>query len=233
MVTQAVILAGGMGTRLRPLTYEVPKSMIDLGGEPFLSRLIRWLRGQGISRVLLCIGYMGALIEEHFGDGSALGVKIEYSREQVPMGTGGALALASPLMDESAVVLYGDSFIPIKLDAPEVLFSSSNRLGLITVCDNHLRIAKNNVRMEPDGRITRYDKTGCAQGLNGVEAGVTFLRKSALSLLPPGRASMEEALFPKLINTGQLIGYLTPERFWDIGTPEGLEEARRHLCDAH
>ncbi|MEW5936205.1 MAG: sugar phosphate nucleotidyltransferase [Candidatus Thermoplasmatota archaeon] len=233
MVTQAVILAGGLGTRLRPITYRLPKSMVDIGGEPFLSHLVRWLGSQGIERVLLCIGYLGEVIERYFGDGAPFGVRIEYAKEQEPMGTGGALKLASPFLHESFVVLYGDSFVPIRIGSPASFFSARDCLGMITVYENRPKIAENNVRLEPDGRITCYDKTSSASNLNGVEAGVTFLRREALNHLPPGRSSMEQHLFPQLIRMGQLIGYPTPERFWDIGTPEGLEAARRHLCDAH
>src|SRR6185295_9255567 len=130
---QAVILAGGLGTRLRPLTTQVPKPMVPVAGAPYLEHQLRLLAGQSLSDIVVLTGYLGEQIEEYFGDGRQLALRIRYSRESQPLGTGGALREARPLLDESFLVIYGDSYLPIKYSGLGRRLAMTAASGVIAV----------------------------------------------------------------------------------------------------
>ncbi|MFH0815623.1 MAG: nucleotidyltransferase family protein [Methanobacteriota archaeon] len=230
-INQVVILAGGLGTRLKPITQVMPKPMVEVGGSPFLEVLVERLKRRGFDDFIMLVGHLGDQIIRHFADGSEFGVKIRYSVEKELLGTGGALKQAEPLLAERFMVVYGDSYLPLDYSEPMLAFESSGKAGLITVYSNHPRIARNNVEVGGDGIVKLYEKSAETQAMNGVEAGVFFLERQTLNCLEPGKFSLEQALFPKLIKRGELMGFMTSVRFWDIGTPDGLEAARRTLHD--
>lgn len=230
-VEQAVILCGGLGTRLRPLTYDIPKSMVPIKDRPFLEYLVEHLKEQGIERLLFCTGNLHEHIESHFKDGGEFDVEIEYSIEEEPLGTGGALLNASRLLDELFIVSYGDSLLPIDLSPLEDIFFSRTALAVISVYDNHDKITANNVQLTDDGLVLAYDKKMSTPAMNGVEAGVSLLNKTVLELAVDRTFSLETDIFPKLINRGRLFGLLTSQRFYDIGTPGGLEFGKVMLDD--
>ena len=231
MVKQAVILCGGLGTRLHPLTYDIPKSMIPFGDRPFLEMLVEYFKAHGIEKFVFCTGHLHEHIEKHFGDGSQFGVEITYSVELEPLGTGGALLNARHLLDEQFYFAFGDSYLSLELRHLARIQEESKAQGVITVYMNNDNIAPNNVRMMPDGRVMNYIKKNPPASMNGLEAGLSLFSKSILDHAPGRIFSLEEAIFPKLINTGHLFGLLTSKRFYDIGTPEGLELARREIND--
>lgn len=224
---QAVILAGGLGTRLWPLTREVPKPMVPVAGVPYLEHQMRILKEQSITDIVLLTGYLGDQIEAYFGSGSILGLDIRYSREQVPIGTGGALREAAGLLAETFLVIYGDSYLPIQYRAALETLESSPAHGLLVVYDNRLGDTSvgNNVALDEDGYVLRYDKSSPDRsGLHFVEAGVLAFRRSVVDLIPPaGKVSLEEEIYPALIARRELISYCTGERFYDIGTPDRLK----------
>lgn len=233
---QAVILAGGLGTRLWPITEEIPKPMAPVAGAPYLEHQLRLLKRQQITDILLLIGHLGKQIENYFGDGGRLGLSIRYSREISPLGTGGALRQAGPLLAEQFLVIYGDSLLPI--DYVEVFraLERSPAGGLVVVYDNSLAdtSVRNNIALDDDGFVVRYDKE--AQGgsqLAYVEAGVLAFRRSILELIPAGVVSLEKEIYPKLIARRQLTAYRTRQRFYDIGTPERLRSIEAFLLDDH
>lgn len=230
-VDQIAILCGGLGTRLRPLTYDIPKSMVPIGGRPFLELQIRFYAKQGISRFVLCSGNLHEQIVGHFGDGSELGVEIVHSVEPEPLGTGGALLNAVEHLDDVFFMCYGDSLLPIRLAPMREIMLSNDALGVITVYDNQENIARNNVQLAADGKVLAYDKTDATEQMNGVEAGVSLLHRAVLELVREPEFSLEMDIFPKLINKGGLFGLPTSQRFYDIGTEEGLELGRRILDD--
>jgi NDP-sugar pyrophosphorylase family protein len=230
-IEQAVILCGGLGTRLRPLTHEIPKSMVPIKDRPFLAHLVDHFKKQGIGRFLFCTGHLQEQIEAHFGNGSSFDVEIIYSAEEEPLGTGGALLKANRLLDDLFYVSYGDSLLPIDLAPIIELYSAQPALGVITVYDNHENIAANNVQLDADGLVLAYDKQESTADMNGVEAGISLLSKTILELAIDRKFSMEMDIFPKLINRGRLFGLLTPQRFFDIGTAEGLELGKVMIDD--
>jgi NDP-sugar pyrophosphorylase family protein len=237
---QAVILAGGLGTRLGPITKHTPKSMVLVSGVPYLELQLRLLREQSITDIVILTGYLGDQIEEYFSDGGKLGLSIRYSREQSALGTGGALRKAQSLLAEEFLVLYGDSYLPIDYRAVYMRLKASACSGIVVVYDNRLgdTSVESNIELNAENRVIRYDKRNPGgDHLSYVEAGVLAFRASVLNLIPAGRAvSLENEIFPQLITEGKLIGYITSQRFYDIGTPDrlkALEQLFANDCHTH
>ena len=221
---QAVILAGGLGTRLGPLTRTVPKPMVAVAGRPYLEHQLRELARQAITDVILLTGYLGEQIEEYFGDGGRWNLGLRYRREDTPQGTGGALRDAADLLAESFLLIYGDSYLPIDYTAVLRRLDESGADGVAVVYDNHEdTTVRNNVAVSPDGLVTKYAKGSDDPDLRYVEAGVLAFRRDVVGLLPPaGPASLEADLYPRLVAEGRLAAFVTGQRFYDIGTPERL-----------
>ena len=228
---QAVILAGGLGTRLRPVTATVPKPMVPVAGVPYLEHQLRLLAKQDIRDVLLLTGYLGEQIEEYFGNGSSLSLRIDYSREPHPLGTGGALRHARAKLHDSFLIIYGDSYLPIEYGEAFATLISSGAAGLVVAYDNSREdtSVKNNIDVDDEFFVNRYQKDS-PDKLSYVEAGVLALRRGVVDLVPEGRAvSLEQEIFPQLIASRSLIAFITTRRFYDIGTPERLEAIERLL----
>lgn len=229
---QAVILAGGLGTRLGSLTRKIPKPMMPVAGAPFLEHQLRLLARQSFRDVLLLTGYLGEQIESYFGSGRGLGLRLTYVREAHPLGTGGALRQARAAIAESFLLLYGDSLLPMDYHAAGRRLKDSAALGLIVVyrdADGETAVSPN-VALSRDGLVARYDKTAHDPDLEYVEAGVSCFRREALDLLPrEGAASFEQCVFPRLIEQRKLAGMPAAQRFYDIGTPERLRAIEEYL----
>lgn len=229
---QVAILAGGMGIRLRPITEEIPKPMVEVDGKPFLFHQLNYLKKQGYRDFVILTGYLGHKIEEYFGDGlPSLDLKIKYSKEDKLLGTGGSLKKAEPILDEKFFVIYGDSFLPLDYKMAEKAFIEKNKLGMIVVYDNSLNTdVKNNVAVDENLMVTEYDKDNPMPYFKYVEAGVLIFRKEILKLVKPDEAvSLEKTIYPELIKRKELAAYPTRTRFYDIGTPDRLKEFRKVL----
>ena len=224
---QAVILAGGLGTRLWPVTKEVPKPMVPVAGVPYLEHQLRLLRDQSITDIVLLTGYLGDQIEEYFGTGRSMGLTLRYSREESPLGTGGALRQAADLLADKFLVIYGDSYLPMQYRTALDALGNSRARGLLVVYDNRLEDTwvKSNVALDDDCNVVRYAKdSGDRNKLDYVEAGVSAFRRSVLDLIRGvGKVSLEEEVFPELIARRELIALPTKQRFYDIGTPGRLK----------
>lgn len=230
-IEQAVILCGGLGTRLKGHIGDIPKSMVPIGERPFLEILVSYFKHHGITKFLFCAGHLHEIIQEHFGDGSDLGVKIEYSIEDGPLGTGGALKKANDLLDDVFFLTFGDSMLPIDLALLENGFFEKKGLGFVTVYDNNMWIADKNIIIDDHGQILLYSKLTSLPEMSGVEAGLSVFNKKVLDYSEKDNYSLEMEVFPKLINRGLLFGLKTSQRFYDIGTPDRLEIARSVLND--
>jgi len=221
---QAVILAGGLGTRLRPITEEIPKAMTPVHGKPFLEHQLNLLKRHGISDIVLCVGYLGERIKEYFGDGRKLGVKIRYSEETGGLlGTAGAIKNAQDFLEEVVFVTYGDAYLI--LDYREVMryFKKSNKLGLMVVYKNLDKYDRSNVVVE-ENMVKIYSKKRRAPNMIYIDFGVSVLRKKALDLIPKGKVTDLEELYRELIGRKELLAFETDQRFYEIGSAEGLEE---------
>jgi NDP-sugar pyrophosphorylase family protein len=230
---QAVILAGGLGTRLGSLTRRMPKPMIPVAGVPYLEHQLRFLARQSFRDVLLLTGYLGEQIENYFANGSRFGLRVRYAREVQPQGTGGALRDARRHIAETFLLLYGDSLLPIEYAAAGRRLKDSAALGFIVVYRDPAgeTTVHPNVALDRSGLVTRYDKTAPADtGLEYVEAGVSCFRRDVIDLLPgSGPGSFEQCCFPPLIERRQLAALPTSQRFYDIGTPERLRVIEEYL----
>lgn len=224
--TQVVILAGGLGTRLRPVTTQIPKPMVPVAGVPYLEHQLRLLAEQGFADVVLLTGYLGEQIEECFGDGSRLGLQLRYSREPTPLGTGGALREARSLLASEFLVIYGDSYLPIEYSAAVDRLRDTHASGVLVLYHDPSgeTDVPGNVAIDGNDYVVRYDKSGTKDPeLRYIEAGVLALRRSVLDLMPAtGVVSLEQEIFPQLIAQRGLVGLPTTQRFYDIGTPDRL-----------
>lgn len=224
---QALVLAGGLGTRLRPLTNSIPKPMMPILGKPFLSYQLELLKSSGISEVVLSIGYLGEQIKAYFGDGSKMGLRVTYSIEEVPMGTAGGMKLASSLLHDEFFVVYGDSYLPVDYKEVEDFFKDSGKIGLLIAYDDQQgeTTVRRNVSIGENNLVTKYKKDSNDKDLNLVEAGVLVFKKRVLDFIPESKPfSLENEIFPVLIAKKELAGFITNQRFYDIGMPERLKD---------
>jgi len=218
------ILAGGLATRLRPVTEKIPKALIEVAGEPFLAHQLRLLAASKIRKVVLCVGYRGEMIEEQFGDGARYGVELRYSNDGPDLlGTGGALRKALPMLGERFFVLYGDSYLPIDYSAPARAFAESGKPGLMTVFRNEGRWDTSNVLFE-EGTIRRYTKKGPEPEMRHIDYGLGILRATALAPWPESKAFDLADVYQDLISRNELAGHEVSQRFYEIGSPAGLAE---------
>ncbi len=223
------ILAGGLATRLRPITEKIPKVLVSVAGRPFLTHQLELLKRQGITRAVLCLGHLGEMVREQFGDGSAHGVRLEYSFDgPVLLGTGGALKQALPLLGEKFFVLYGDSYLPIDFAPVADCFERSGRLGLMTVYHNEGRYDTSNV-VFADGAIQVYDKKSRLPEMQHIDYGLSLFRAAALDEYAPGVKFDLADLMHRLVARRELAGYEVAERFYEIGSHAGLEELEARL----
>jgi len=223
------ILAGGLATRLRPITEKIPKSLVSVAGEPFLTHQLRLLRSRGLRRAVLCVGYLGEMIERDFGDGTAFGVELSYSFDGPKLlGTGGALRQALPLLGEEFFVLYGDSYLPIDYTAVLAAFRSSGLPGLMTVFRNEGAWDTSNVQFA-DGRIIRYDKRERTPEMRHIDYGLGVFRASVFAERPAGEAFDLADVQRELVAKGALAGHEVFQRFYEIGSHAGLAELENLL----
>jgi len=234
---QAVVLAGGLGTRLGALSAQVPKSLAPLRGRPFLEYQLRLLAGNGISEILLLTGHLGDQIEAVFGSGQALELNIQYSREETPQGTAGALALAAPRLLPDFFLVYGDSLLDLDYQAAARACRNlrpPGAAGLMAVCPVDLESDfLGNAKLDPTGsRVISYAKAHGGDH-DHVDAGVLVLTREVTAWIPQGRpAALEECVYPRLASEGRLVAYRSPAKFYDIGTPDRLAQFERVIASS-
>jgi mannose-1-phosphate guanylyltransferase len=227
---QALILAGGEGTRLRPLTSTVPKPVVPLVDRPFIAFMLDWLRRHGVDDVVLSCGHLAAGVRNVLGDGSAFGVRLRYVEEPRPLGTGGALKYAETLLDERFLMLNGDVLSDIDVRAQIARHEATNARATLTLTPVDDPSAYGLVRTAPDGQVTAFVEKPSPDQVDtrNISAGVYVLERSVLDMLEPGEsASIERDVFPRLVGHG-LYAHVG-EGYWrDIGTPAGYLEG---TCD--
>ena len=225
----AVILAGGLATRLRDLTAKTPKALIEIAGQPFLWHQLRLLKRNGIDRVILLVGHLGEAIQDRFGSGSDLGMSIEYSFDgPTLLGTGGAIRRALSLLPEQFFVLYGDSFLPCDYRAVQESFLHSNREGLMTVYRNEGQFDTSNVEFD-DGAIFRYDKEARTTSMHHIDYGLEAFHRSVFARIPEGQRIDLATVCQDLLLKGQLAAFEVTERFYEIGSPAGIRDTTNFL----
>lgn len=224
---QIAILAGGLATRLFPLTERIPKSMVQVHGKPFLEYQIELLRRNSVTELVLCVGHLADQIEDYFGDGSRFGVRIQYSHEgERRLGTAGALKLAESLLADEFFVMFGDSYLMLDYRAIMDYFLARDRLGLMVIYRNDNRYDSSDILVE-DGFVAVYDKDSPSPDLVYINEGLSVLRREALKSLTVEKACSLQQFFQPLIADGQLLALETRQRFFEVGSPPGLEEFER------
>mgnify|MGYP000985144894 CR=1 FL=1 len=223
------ILAGGLATRLRPITEKIPKALVPVGGEPFVFQQLKLLKSRGVENVVLCAWYKGEMIREEVGSGSQYGMKVEYSFDgDQPLGTAGAIRKALPLLGESFFVLYGDSYLPCDYQAIQASFVEQAQPGLMTVYKNTLELDRSNVELL-DGKIKRYVKGSQDPSLTYIDYGLGVFNAEAFSGVPLNRNIDLVSVYQDLLSNHQLATFETHERYYEIGSHKGLQELDRLL----
>jgi len=224
------ILAGGLATRLHPVTATTPKALVEVAGRPFAEYQLDWLTRQGIDRVVFCVGYFGEMIRDALGDGARWKLRIDYVFDGGNLlGTAGALKHALPALGEAFFVLYGDSLLSCALPDVERSFRASGRGSLMTVLRNDNRWDRSNVLFRK-GRILRYDKANRTSDMHHIDYGLGVLTDRALAFVPADGPFDLAAVYQRLLADDDLAGMEMTDRFYEIGSPEGLEETRAFLA---
>jgi len=223
------ILAGGLATRLRPITETIPKALVDIAGKPFIVRQLTYLKTQGISHVVLCIGYRGDMIREVVGSGEVFGLKVRYSEDgPTLLGTGGAINRAIPFLGDQFFVLYGDSFLPIDFLLVQKAYLCSKKQALMTVIKNENRWDKSNV-LFIDGLLKEYNKRTPRAEMSHIDYGLAVVAASVLKQRPIDQAFDLADVYQDLSMRGQLTGLEVNERFYEIGSQTGLRETEEYF----
>ena len=223
------LLAGGLATRLRPITATIPKALVEVAGRPFIDHQLALLRRNGIRRVVLCLGYLGEQVQEHLGDGATIGMELQYCFDGARLlGTGGALRQAAPMLGQVCWVMYGDSYLDIDYHAVLRAFISSDALGLMTILHNGNRWDRSNVVFR-SGQLLQYDKRTQSPEMAYIDYGAALLRDTAIKRIPADQPYDLADLYRALVAERCMIGYEVTQRFYEIGSHEGLAETQAYL----
>ncbi|MBC8335779.1 MAG: NTP transferase domain-containing protein [Anaerolineales bacterium] len=219
-----VILAGGLAVRLRPITEEIPKALVEVGGEPFIVHQLRLLYSRGIRNVIISAWYLGEMIREFIGDGSRFGMQVQYVFDgEKALGTAGAVRKALGFIDGPFFVLNGDTYFPCDFAAIQTYFELCAQSGLMTVNYNQMDWHDSNVEFK-DGEIIRHDKQNRDALMQHVDAGLALFDPIAFAHLPEGQSADLMDVFQKLLAEGKLLGYEEQQRFYEVGSFSGLKE---------
>jgi NDP-sugar pyrophosphorylase family protein len=223
------ILAGGLATRLRPVTETVPKVLLEVAGKPFLEHQLAQLREQGVEQVVLCVGYLGELIRDRYQDGRTQGIHISYSFDGARLlGTGGAICKALPLLGEAFFVMYGDSYLRIDFAQVESAFRRLAKPGLMTLFHNQDLWDVSNVSYA-DGAIKRYNKKLRGPDMQHIDYGLSVFKADAFREYPPDEVLDLAQVMRTLVDRGDMAGFEASERFYEIGSPDGWRELDQFL----
>ncbi len=231
-IKTALVLVGGLGTRLRAVTEDkVPKPMVEVNKLPFLEHLVLRLKACGISEIIFATGHLHEKIENYFGDGSKFGVAVKYSRELEPMGTGGALKLAQKFINKQFLMVNGDTYFDGDLDLAEKTHETCGGVGTLPLTSKE--ITKDFGLVLTDGaKVVRFlEKGSSIPDENKISVGYYILEPEIFNYLLQGKSSIERDVFPKLVAEGRLFAVLVAGRHVDIGTPEGYEEFTRYVSN--
>jgi NDP-sugar pyrophosphorylase family protein len=227
---KAFVLAGGLGTRLKPQFGELPKALAPLAGRPFLAHQLEWLAGWNVREVVMCAGVGAEKLRGTLGDGAAFGVRIAWSVEPEPLGTGGALHYAAAHVDGPGLVINGDTLVSCDPWALERTRWENGALGSVALYETADAASRGRVECDREGRVVRFvEKDERHVGPAWVNGGLYSFSPRLWGLLPDGVSSLERDTLPRLAGEGRLFGMRAAGEFFDIGTPEEWERAERRL----
>jgi NDP-sugar pyrophosphorylase family protein len=226
-----ILLAGGLGTRMYPLTHQTPKSLIQVLGVPFINYQLSYLEKQGVTHVVLCVGHYGKLIEEHVKFHCVYNLKIDFSYDgNFQIGTGGAIKKALPFIKDNFFVMYGDSYLPVDFKKIEDNFFNFKKIGLMTVFLNRDNLDKSNVFFV-DNKVMEYNKKAPKKNMKHIDYGISILSKSVFDLYDYQNSFDLSDLFYDLSISGNLYGYEVKERFYEIGSMNGLKDLENYFVN--
>jgi len=229
MMPPIAILSGGPATRLYPVTQAIPKAMLEVAGKPFIAHQLSILKKNGINRIIICIGYLGEQIKAFVKDGREFGLAVDYSSDTEKLrGTGGAVKKALDLLGEVFFLMYGDSYLNVDFESVSEYFFSQQKKGLMAVFKNNNQWDKSNI-VYKNGRIIKYDKKNITDDMQYIDYGLSLLRKEVFLDKDYGEVFDLADVYRDLIDSGQMLAYEVKERFFEIGSLKGLEEARKYL----
>jgi len=225
-----IVLAGGLATRLRPITEKIPKAMLDINGKPFIAHQLNLLKSKGLEKVILCVGHLGEAIEGYVKDGSEYGMQVSYSYDgEKLLGTGGALKNIGERLPDNFFVLYGDSYLDVDYQMLEDSYRSSGKRALMAVYKNEGRWDSSNVIFK-DGVLVHYSKKSKTEDMNYIDYGLGILSKSVLEEYSASTALDLACVYECLSENNQLLGFEVYERFYEVGSLQGLSDIRKKLC---
>ena len=222
-------MAGGLATRLRPITEKIPKGLVEIDGKPFLEYQIKLLKKYEIKNIILCVGYKGEMIEEYFGDGENFGVKISYSKESKPLGTGGAIRKAFNKLRKNFFVMYGDAYLDFDYKDIISFYEKSKGTAVLSIYKNKGKYDSSNVILDNNGKVL-YDKSNPSSNMEYIDYGLSVLNKDLVKKFIPSQGFYDLADFYNEISKKELLlGYEVNERFYEIGSFGGLDEFKKYI----
>lgn len=228
---EIAILAGGLATRLKPVTETIPKSLIEVAGKPFIYHQLKLLHNKGIRKAVICAGYLGEQIKDYVRDGAEFGIQTEYSFDgNKLLGTGGAIKNSLKFFKDNFFILYGDSYLDAEFELINEYFLKSNKFGLMTVLKNEGKWDKSNIEFE-NGEILVYDKKISSVKMDYIDYGLGILSKDAFKDFENREVFDLEEVYKHLLKNKQLAGFEVRERFYEIGSFSGLEETENYLIN--
>lgn len=229
MISDLVLLAGGLATRLKPVTEKIPKSMLEVAGKPFIHHQLELLREKGISKAVICAGYLGEQIKDYIKDGRDFGLEIDYSFDgDKLLGTGGAIKKCLDKLSENFFIMYGDSYLDAEFEIINEYFLKSGKTGLMTVFRNENKWDKSNIKFE-NGQILNYDKNSKDTEMEYIDYGLGMLNKRAFDDFGNREVFDLEEVYRNLLKKNDLSGYEMKDRFYETGSFIGLEETEKYL----
>ena len=223
------LLAGGLATSLKAVTETTPKALVKVAGDPFIAHQLRLIIRERVERVVICTGHLSEQIESYVGDGRAFGIEVDYSCDgPTLLGTGGAIRKALPLLGETFLVLHGDSYLDTEFPPVVGQFRSSGKLGLMTVFCNRNRWDRSNVDFA-DGVVRRYDKLNPTREMAYIDYGLVVFQRAAFDGWTDNEAFDLGDVYQQLVGHGELAGYEVHERFYEIGSPQGIADTEAYL----
>jgi len=231
---QVVILAGGLGTRIKSVAPDLPKSLIPIHGLPFIDYQFELLKRHGLTDVVLCIGFHGDQIVDHVGDGAKFGVRVRYAEEDPNqlLGTGGAVVNALPMLAKEFVILYGDSYLPVDYSGLVTTYRSCGCQAMMTVIQNGGQWDASNARVEGD-RVVFYSKSARPEEADWIDYGLTFLQRDVIESYADLEMPLDMGRIQgELVDQKQMAAQIMEQRFYEIGKPEGLADLEQFLAAA-
>jgi len=223
-----VILCGGVATRLGSLAKDIPKSMIQIHGKPFLEYQIEMLRRQSIKDIVLCVGHLSEKIQKYFGSGEKFGANIRYSYdEDKPLGPIGALKKAESLLDDVFFTMYGDSYVSVDFNKVYTYFMEHDKPALMVVYRNYDKYDNSNIVVK-NSRVTRYNEEK-TKNMTYIDYGISIFRKKTINIIPKNMFYSTKDLYSKLTKQDELLAYEVKKRFYHIGTLEALDEFKKYM----